>query len=76
MGSSLRARMVDWMIEVMSSYKFTNYTFFKAIDLMDRYFSKETVSQTNSKMHMIGVTCIYMISKLEEVEPLRMSVLL
>lgn len=26
-------------------------------------------------MHLIGVTTIYMISKLEEVEPLRMSVL-
>ena len=56
--------MIDWMIEVMSSYKFTNYTFFKAIDLMDRYLSKETVCQPNNKMHLIGVTCLYMISKL------------
>jgi hypothetical protein len=34
----LRARMVDWMVEVLTSYKCSNRTFFKTVDLMDRYF--------------------------------------
>lgn len=32
--------MVDWMIEVISSYKFTEYAFFTAIRIMDTFFMK------------------------------------
>lgn len=35
----LRARMIDWMIEVTSSYKFSHKTYFDGISLMDRYFN-------------------------------------
>ena len=34
----LRSRMLDWMIEVTSSYKFTPKTYFTGVHLMDRYF--------------------------------------
>lgn len=34
----LRARMVDWMIEVLMNFKCDDLTFFLAISLMDRYF--------------------------------------
>lgn len=30
--------MLDWMIEVTSSYKFNNKTYFAGINIMDRYF--------------------------------------
>ena len=32
---SLRAKMVDWMIEVLSSYKMTEHSFFRSIGFMD-----------------------------------------
>lgn len=35
---TLRARMLDWMVEVTSSYKFTHKTYFDGLTLMDRYF--------------------------------------
>ena len=35
---TLRARMLDWMVEVTSSYKFTHKTYFDGLSLMDRYF--------------------------------------
>jgi hypothetical protein len=38
---SLRAKMVDWMIEVLSSYKMSEETFFKSVALMDAYLKKE-----------------------------------
>jgi hypothetical protein len=38
-NGQLRAKMVDWMIEVFSSYKCLDSTFFKGVDIMDRYFS-------------------------------------
>ncbi len=33
-----RAKMVDWMVEVMSAFKCADQTFFLAVSLMDRYF--------------------------------------
>jgi len=37
----LRARMLDWMIEVISSYKFNAKTYFSSVYIMDRYFHAE-----------------------------------
>ena len=31
--------MLDWMIEVISSYKFNHKTYFDSVNLMDRYFN-------------------------------------
>lgn len=35
---ALRARMVDWMIEVLTNFKSDDQTFFLAVSLLDRYF--------------------------------------
>mgnify|MGYP002361177803 FL=1 len=32
--------MIDWMIEVFSSYKFLDGTFFRGVELMDRFFAQ------------------------------------
>jgi len=34
-----RAKMVDWMVEVMTAFKCADSTFFYAISLLDRYFA-------------------------------------
>lgn len=34
---ALRARMVDWMIEVLTNFKCDDQTFFLAVSLLDRY---------------------------------------
>ena len=38
--SSLRSKMVDWMIEVLSSYKMSEETFFRGVYMMDAYMKK------------------------------------
>lgn len=35
---ALRARMVDWMIEVLTNFKCDDQTFFLSVSLLDRYF--------------------------------------
>ena len=35
---ALRARMIDWMIEVLTNFKCDDQTFFMAVSLLDRYF--------------------------------------
>lgn len=42
--SSLRARMLDWMVEVTESYKFTSKTYFASVEIMDRYFARECLA--------------------------------
>lgn len=37
-NGQLRAKMVDWMIEVFSSYKCLEGTFFRAVQILDGYF--------------------------------------
>ena len=39
--SPLRARMLDWMVEVTESYKFSSKTYFSGVEIMDRYFAEE-----------------------------------
>jgi len=38
---SLRAKMIDWMIEVLSSYKMSEESFFRSVALMDAYLKNE-----------------------------------
>jgi len=35
---NLRARMVDWMVEVLINFKSNDQTFFLSVNLLDRYF--------------------------------------
>jgi len=37
-SSQLRARMIDWMVEVLTNFKCDDLTFFIAVSLMDRFF--------------------------------------
>lgn len=60
----LRAKMLDWMIEVTTSYRFTNKTYFDGIQLMDRYFEAEPTRLTPAKLHLIGVQCMLIASKM------------
>lgn len=56
--------MIDWMIEVTTSYKFTNKTYFDGIQIMDRYFDAETNSVQPSKLHITGVQSMLIASKI------------
>jgi hypothetical protein len=62
--------MIDWMIEVLSSYKCSETSFFIALETLDLYLSKETNSLENKDIHLIGVTCMFIASKYEEVQPI------
>ena len=70
---TLRARMVDWMIEVLTNFKCDDQTFFIAISLMDRYFKGCTQVKEMSDLHITGVTCMFIASKFEDIYPLKMK---
>ena len=74
-STSLRAKMVDWMIEVLSSYKMSEETFFKSVALMDLYLKKEEKSQDTKDIHLIGISAMFSAMKFEEIHPLRLSLI-
>jgi len=69
----LRARMLDWMVEVTTSYKFTHKAYFDGVQLMDRYFAGEKERLPAGKLHLVGVVSMLLASKMEEVYPLKMK---
>ena len=69
----LRARMVDWKIEVLTNFKCDDQTFFLAVNLMDRYFKGKQEIREISDLHIIGVTCMFIASKYEDIYPLKMK---
>lgn len=60
------------MIEVLSSFSCTTHTFFVAVDIMDKYFAYSNGKQTRD-IHLIGVTCMLIASKLEEIIPFKVK---
>lgn len=59
--------MIDWMIEVLTNFKCEDQTFFLAVSLMDRYLQKSSVKHEVSELHLLGVTCMFIASKYEDI---------
>lgn len=63
----MRGKMVDWLIEVFNVNHPCLQTYFKTIHLID-YFLKSTRNRyLDSDLYLIGITCLYIASKTEEV---------
>ena len=69
----LRARMIDWMIEVFTKCDYHDQTLFIASKLMDRFFKNCDVSCEANDLHIIGVCAMLIASKYEEIIPLRLD---
>lgn len=71
----LRARMLDWMIEVLKIYQQSDETLFRAIALMDGYLAATPACVRPGDLHILGSTCMFLASKQEEVRPIKLSAL-
>ena len=71
-----RMKMVDWMIEVFSKVKSDLQTFYLAVYLMDSYLHKSPGTIKPKDIHIIGLTCIYIASKFEEVDAIKMNTII
>eukprot|EP00347_Sterkiella_histriomuscorum_P018545 403345103 len=77
-----RARMVDWMIQVLQVFnQSSDKTLSLAISMMDRYYFAKWNQASNNilpreQYHLIGLTCIWIASKIEDVYPIKISQLI
>jgi hypothetical protein len=65
--------MIDWIIEVLSLFKQKNKTIFRAIHLLDLFLKCEKKPLSVKDLHLIGVVCMFVASKLCEVYPLKVE---
>jgi len=69
----IRTKMIDWMIEVLSAYNSDPQTFSLSVQLLDMYIARTSNVLTNNDIHLLGVCCMYIASKMEDIVPLRMN---
>lgn len=68
LSPKVRAILLDWLIEVCEVYRLHRETFHLAADFFDRYMSK-TNEIPKTKLQLIGVTCLFISAKIEEIYP-------
>lgn len=61
--------MIDWILEVFGNYKSTtsHETYFRATNLLDLYLKKTWRRHVDSDLHIIGVSCMFIATKIEDV---------
>ncbi|EAR82991.2 amine-terminal domain cyclin (macronuclear) [Tetrahymena thermophila SB210] len=67
--AAMRAKMIDWMIEVLKAYNFSETTFSLSVAIMDAYFANVQRSLQVDELHAIGIVSMFIASKYEEIVP-------
>lgn len=61
----MRGILTDWLIQVHSRFKLLPETLFLCVNIIDRFLSARVVSL--AKLQLVGVTCMFIAAKVEEV---------
>jgi G2/mitotic-specific cyclin 2 len=62
---SMRQTLVDWLLQVHLRYHMLPETLWIAINIIDRFLSRRTVSLV--KLQLVGVTALFIAAKYEEI---------
>ena len=66
-SKELRMKMINWMIEVLTIFKCSQETFFLSVNLLDLYIFKSKNILFNEDIHLIGLVCMFIESKFEDI---------
>lgn len=66
----MRGNMVNWMVEILATFRSNPQTLFLACKIMDRYFSRTFKPLHSAQLHLIGIVCMFIASKFEDTIPL------
>ncbi|KAJ4838348.1 hypothetical protein Tsubulata_026396 [Turnera subulata] len=64
-NSSMRAILVDWLVEVAEEYRLVPDTLFLTVNYIDRYLSGNPMNR--QKLQLLGVACMMIAAKYEEI---------
>ena len=63
----MRGILIDWLVEVAEEYKLEAETLHLSVNYIDRFLAHVPVAR--SKLQLVGVTCMLIASKYEEIHP-------
>jgi len=63
----MRSMLVDWLIQVQHFMKMSQETLYLTIIMIDTVLSKRDIQ--SDKLQLVGISCLFMASKLEEYYP-------
>ena len=63
----MRVILLDWMTEVCQEFLIKRDTFYTAMNFVDRYLSVCQYEVPKSELQLIGVTSLFLASKIEEI---------
>lgn len=66
-NAQMRAILIDWLVEVAEEYRLAQETLHLAVNYIDRFLSYVPVAR--SKLQLVGVTCMLIACKYEEIHP-------
>lgn len=72
LNPEIRTRMINWMMEVFYIFNSEQTTFFLAVNIFNNYLNSTKKIVKNTDIHLIGIVCIYISSKMEDIFPIKM----
>lgn len=64
-NSSMRAILIDWLVEVAEEYRLVPDTLYLTVNYIDRYLSGNVMSR--QRLQLLGVACMMIAAKYEEI---------
>lgn len=64
-NASMRAILIDWLVEVAEEYKLVPDTLYLTVNYIDRYLSGNPVNR--QRLQLLGVACMMIAAKYEEI---------
>ncbi|KAL5559662.1 hypothetical protein UlMin_035873 [Ulmus minor] len=64
-NASMRAILVDWLVEVAEEYRLVPDTLFLSVNYIDRYLSGNVMKR--EKLQLLGIACMMIAAKYEEI---------
>ncbi|XP_008806262.2 cyclin-A1-4 isoform X3 [Phoenix dactylifera] len=64
-NASMRAILVDWLVEVAEEYRLVPDTLYLTVNYIDRYLSGNEMNR--QRLQLLGVVCMFIAAKYEEI---------
>jgi cyclin A len=66
-NATMRGILIDWLVEVAEEYRLVPETLHLSVNYIDRFLAQVPVIR--SKLQLVGVTCMLIAAKFEEIHP-------
>merc|ERR1711915_816932 len=66
-NEKMRSVLIDWLVEVQIQFKLLQETLFLTVNTINRYMAAQGKTVPRSKLQLVGVSAMFLVSKIEEI---------